>query len=159
MPFAPSEAPASDPVGLLARLRAVRAVRFTAGGGAAAGWEGAGEGTVDVSDAPGGGIVFAERGTWQPTLGGPLGFSNAYRWTPAAAPDVAVRLEHLRFGPSRPVVLFDLIPDAGRWRSRAPHVCGADHYAATLMIAAGSVKMEWTITGPRKRERIWYTYI
>ena len=144
-----------DVADLLRRLRAVRTVRFTSEGGAAAGWAGVGEGSVEVADAPGGGILFRERGTWRPAGGGAFGFSNAYRWTPIGE---AMRLEHLRFGPDRPVLLFDLIPAGGAWREASPHVCGEDHYAATLSIVGVQLIMEWTITGPRKREAICYTY-
>ena len=141
---------------LCARLRAVRTVRFEAAGSAGTGWTGVGEGTVAVTTPPGGPIHFAERGTWRPATGGTFGFSNAYRWTPAAA---TLRLEHLRFGPARPVFLFDLASDAhGVWREVIPHVCGDDRYAASLSIEGRQLVVAWTISGPRKREAIRYWY-
>ncbi len=97
-----------------------------------------------------------ESGTWQPASGGPLNFSNLYRWSRVAD---SLRLEHLRFGADRPVFLFDMIEgDDGDWRERSPHVCGEDRYAASLAVRENELHVAWSIHGPRKRESIRYFY-
>ena len=83
-------------------------------------------------------------------------FTNDYRWTRTPA---GLHLAHLRFGPDRPVELFDLVR-SGRsaMRSAAPHACRADGYAAELTWDADAVRLVWTVTGPAKAERIAYAY-
>src|SRR5262249_28131253 len=85
-------------------------------------------------------------------------FNNVFRWTRISP--TAVRLEHLRFGEDQPVLLFELHhqPDEMRWASANPHVCGDDCYAAQLQVEEEGFTLSWTVSGPRKRERINYTY-
>lgn len=138
---------------LLDALRRVKAVRFDARGSA---WVGAGIGSVAVASPADGVITFAESGTWRPERGGEFEFSNVFRWS-AVAPEL-VRLEHLRFGPDRPVHLFDLAPDGDGWRSVEPHTCVADSYAAEVRPLASGLWVAWQIIGPKKREAIEYAY-
>ena len=102
------------------RLGSVRELTFSASSSASTGWTGSGTGTVDVSRTDTDILVYTESGTWSPTGGKPLSFTNVYRWTLLSD---SMRLEHLRFGPDNPVYLFDLgIVDDARMESVAPHV-------------------------------------
>lgn len=124
---------------------------------AGTGWDGRGVGTVGVSEPEPGVFVFDEVGTWSPNRGSKsLHFTNVFRWTRG---EHTIRLEHLRLGPDRPVLLFDLAltADSG-WRPVDDHVCGADCYAGRLCLSEDAIRFTWTIIGPRKRETIRYVY-
>ena len=142
------------------KLHVMRHLTFTATSDAAAptGWAGTGVGTVTVERTAGDRLVYREQGTFTPAVPGrrPTAFANVYRWT--VAPD-RLRLAHLRLGPRRPVVLFDLVPDGdAALVSAEPHPCGGDRYAARLAWSADAVELVWTVTGPAKAERIVYAY-
>lgn len=142
---------------LIEQLRHVRTLRFTARTDASTGWNGIGTGSVSVEVAGPGVVLFHESGIWQPTAGGDLRFRNVYRWSLVAAQ--MVRLEHLRFGPTQPVQLFELVPESESiWASANPHVCRDDCYSARLRIGERNISLKWAITGPRKREGIEYNY-
>jgi len=101
------------------RLGAIGAMAFTASSSASTGWTGSGTGTVRVARPSHSILVFTESGTWSPGGGGPLNFTNVYRWTLLGD---SLRLEHLRFGPEDPVYLFDLeMFDPMRMKSIDPH--------------------------------------
>jgi hypothetical protein len=143
---------------VLTLLRWVRSLRFDASSEAATGWDGCGTGSVAVSEPAAGVVVFDEVGTWQPTTPGraAFGFKNVFRWSAVAE---SLRLEHLRFGPEHPVLLFDMAPDAdGVWREVSPHQCREDCYTASLGVEGGQLVVAWSIVGPCKRESIRYTY-
>ncbi len=122
------------------------------------GWTGTGRGTVEVELVDAATILFHERGTWTPEGGRGTKFTNVFRWT--VDPDGRfIRLEHLRFGAEQPVYLFDLVPASEQILvSSEPHVCREDLYAARLEYDAEIVHLTWTITGPKKDERIAYWY-
>lgn len=150
---------ATDLTDVLDRLRAVRHLRFESRSAAGTGWDGVGTGRVSVNEPEPGVLVFEERGHWQAAAPGrePTAFRNVFRWS--ALPSGALRLEHLRHGPDRPVYLFDMAPTAeGPWREIEAHQCAADRYAATLVCEGPLLRVGWTIAGPRKREAIHYTY-
>lgn len=138
-------------------LRRVRSLRFVARSASGTGWVGVGIGTVEVQ-APGEFTrVFTETGTWHPEAGRETRFRNVFRWS-LLGPD-SIRLEHLRFGPDRPVLLFDMLRGPGDvWTSASPHLCRDDSYSAELRPQASGVLLHWAITGPRKSERIEYSY-
>jgi len=70
-----------------------------------------------------------------------------------------VRLEHLRFGPSAPVLLFDMASGAdGLWREVSPHQCSEDCYTASLRQEDGRLLLAWQVNGPQKKESIRYIY-
>jgi hypothetical protein len=143
---------------VLTLLRRVRSLRFDARSEAATGWDGVGTGTVAVSEPAAGVVVFDEAGTWQPNDSGraAVGFKNVFRWSVVGD---ALRLEHLRFGPEHPVLLFDMAPGAdGVWREVSPHQCREDCYTASLGVEGGQLALAWFIVGPRKRESICYAY-
>lgn len=143
---------------MLAALARVRSLRFEAQSAAATGWDGVGNGRVLVSEPTPGVVVFHETGSWQAAdpSKAPAFFRNVFRWS--AAGD-ALRLEHLRFGPDRPVLLFDMAPGTdGVWREIQAHQCVDDRYSASLSLAPDALVVAWSIVGPRKQESIRYTY-
>lgn len=143
---------------LWARLATVVKLRFEATSQSAGGWNGAGAGTVTLERPDDETLLFQERGTWQPEGGADLAFSNVFRWT-IVRERGSLRLAHLRFGPERPVELFELWPTAkGAWESVAPHVCREDLYSALLTGAAEVLLLEWNVIGPTKSEQIRYSY-
>jgi len=143
---------------VLTHLRQVRSLRFDARSAATTGWDGVGTGTVAVSEPAVGVVVFDEAGTWHPSVPGQaaVGFKNVFRWSVVGD---ALRLEHLRFGPEHPVLLFDMAPGAdGVWREVSPHQCREDCYTASLGAEDEQLTVVWSIVGPHKRESIRYTY-
>lgn len=85
-------------------------------------------------------------------------FRNVFRWTAAPEGD-RIRLEHLRFGAGSPVYLFDLVRVGGAVLEAAePHACSEDRYAARLTLDEGAIRLNWTITGPKKDKDITYLY-
>ena len=139
-----------------ALLRDVRSLRFDARSEAATGWNGVGMGVVAVSEPGAGVVVFEESGVWESPGRAQVRFTNVFRWSIVGE---ALRLEHLRFGPDRPVFLFDMSPDEhGNWQEISPHQCRDDCYTASLRIAGPQLLVSWSIQGPRKQESIHYTY-
>ena len=101
-------------------IAAIGNLTFNASSGASTGWIGTGVGTVDVSQPAKDVLVCTESGTWTPSVGKQLSFTNVYRWTMLSE---TLRLEHLRFGADNPVYLFDLaIVEDSRMISVDPHV-------------------------------------
>lgn len=138
-------------------LRRVRSLRFVARSASGTGWVGVGIGTVEVQLSGGLTLVFAEAGTWHPEVGRETRFRNVFRWS-LLGPD-SIRLEHLRLGPDRPVLLFDMLRCPGDvWTSASPHLCRDDSYSAELRRQASGALLHWAITGPRKSEHIEYSY-
>lgn len=136
-------------------LARVRTVRFDARGDTP-GWNGAGVGIVSVESAATV-LVFSESGDWQPIIGRATRFSNVFRWT--ATSSEVIRLEHLRFGPDRPVLLFDIAPGPdGEWSSVKPHQCDRDCYAADLKVNDTGLMVRWVVSGPTKRDEMEYAY-
>lgn len=143
--------------GLWRTLSRVRRLGFVARSAGATGWNGSGQGTVLVEHPARGVLTYDESGVWRPDGSGELKFRNVFRWTLLGS--AAIRLEHLRFGPKRPVLLFELIPTGPeRWQSQRPHLCGEDSYGAELWGQDSGIEMVWSITGPKKAERIEYEY-
>jgi hypothetical protein len=141
---------------LWSQLRRVQSLRFEALSQSATGWTGDGTGTVIVSEPSPDVLVFTETGSWQSPGRTALRFTNVFRWS--AINDV-LRLEHLRFGPSQPVFLFDMVSgDQGEWREVSPHLCQEDCYAASLKVQEQKILVAWTVQGPQKQESIRYTY-
>jgi hypothetical protein len=137
-------------------LRDVRCLRYEAHSGAATGWNGVGTGVVIVSEPEAGVVVFEESGIWVSPSKTEMRFTNVFRWLRA---NETIRLEHLRFGPDRPVFLFDIAPDEnGNWREVSPHQCRDDCYRASLAIEGRQLLVAWSIQGPRKQESIRYAY-
>ncbi|MFT5447725.1 MAG: hypothetical protein ACI9DC_002902 [Gammaproteobacteria bacterium] len=140
------------------RLCDVTALRFISRSAKASGWNGSGEGTVSVAQPSANTVTFTESGHWQSDTGRRLKFSNVFRWSPGESRSV-IRLEHLRFGPDKPVYLFELDPqDDQTWQSTRPHVCGDDVYSVIMNMSADQIELQWMIKGPNKDEDIRYWY-
>lgn len=139
------------------RLQEVTSLSFVACSSAPekTGWTGEANGMVDVQRPSSGCLHFVESGAWSTPQGKRTEFSNIYRWTLLGH---GIRLEHLRFGPDRPVHLVDFVPvERNRMGSETPHVCSADLYRAWLDLDE-NVRLSWSITGPRKQETIVCRY-
>lgn len=122
------------------------------------GWNGVGEGTVDVEAIDDATWLFREKGVWTALDGAQNDFTNVYRWSVDWERE-HIRLEHLRFGLTNPVYLFNLVMDLGcSLKSENPHVCSEDLYSALMTYDAKCVLLSWAITGPRKNLKITYRY-
>ncbi len=142
---------------LLERLFQVRVLRFAATSALQTAWNGEGTGSVQTELTDSDVLIFRENGEWAPETGRPLRFHNVYRWSKTGRDSVC--LEHLRFGPDKPVKLFELVAESPElWTSPAPHHCGDDLYSAVLKVGEDKIDLQWTIRGPRKDERIHYIY-
>ena len=143
---------------LLTRLREVSQLSFTASSNSASGWNAVGEGVVSIDPSPIDQVIYRETGRWISPDGRGFRFGNVYRWSRIAG-DI-VRLEHLRMGAVRPVLLFDLTPDGEtRWRSVTGHQCKDDCYTAELSLLEDRIRLEWVVEGPERRDVIGYEYI
>jgi hypothetical protein len=138
-------------------LWTIRTVSFTSHSEAGTGWDGTGDGVVELRSPAPDVLIFDESGRWQSHHHGrSTRFANVFRWTRLPS---SLSLEHLRFGADRPVFLFDLAPgEDGLWRDVTPHLCGEDCYSGTLKADGKELIVEWSIRGPRKRESIRYVY-
>lgn len=146
--------------GLLAVLGRVRTLRFSAVSQCATGWNGRGEGLVDIQRPSPDVVIFQEAGHWQPERRQPVAFSNVYRWSLQAA-EPGIRLEHLRRGPLQPVYLLDLLAQSSQdWHCAGPHRCGDDSYELRVQVPGEGhgIRMSWQIHGPKKNEEIEYFY-
>ena len=141
------------------RLCAVRSLRFSArSNDRTSGWNGTGTGTVEVAVTSNSTITFTERGTWTRDCARQFDFHNIYRWRFDWDAD-AIRLEHLRHDPNRPVFLLDLAPtDGTTFESVSHHRCGADLYTATVRFGNGGVDLRWYVRGPKKDAEICCVY-
>jgi Family of unknown function (DUF6314) len=120
-------------------------------------WTCNGVGAVAIESPSAQIVIFNESGTSRLTSGRELRFTNAYRWSLVSRS--VVRLEHLRFGPNRPVYLFDLAPqDESTWASVTPHHCRSDLYSLQFELGRDAVSLLWMIVGPGKREKIQCVY-
>jgi hypothetical protein len=103
-------------------------------------------------------ITFTEHGTWTRDCGKQFDFRNIYRWRFDWDAD-AIRLEHLRHDPNRPVFLLELAPtDDTTFESASPHRCGPDIYTATVKFGSDGVDLCWHVKGPKKDAEIRCTY-
>ena len=139
------------------RLKQIGSYSFVARSADANDWNGQGSGLVVAELLGEDVILFRENGTWSGPHVREMRSWNVYRWT--RLDDARVRLEHLRFGESRPVLLFDLRQDgAARWSSISPHICSEDCYTATLELADSGLDLSWAVSGPEKNTTIEYRY-
>ncbi|MEO7718050.1 MAG: DUF6314 family protein [Capsulimonas sp.] len=142
---------------LLLQLGGVCQLSFAASSNSAAGWNAVGEGDVLIETATRDQVIFREFGRWKSPEGREFRFRNVYRWSRTG--DDRVRLEHLRMGAGRPVLLFDLEHEGdGCWRSVNGHQCKEDCYSAELRVEESGVRLEWLISGLGRRDVIGYDY-
>lgn len=142
-----------------ARLREVDSLTFSSQSGAAGptGWNAEASGAVRPQMVSPDCLVLAESGTWRNPAGKVFDFTNTWRWRREGD---RLGLEHLRFGPERPVPLFGLEPAGERiMASCAAHVCAEDLYTASLELREnGEIRLIWKVSGPLLNEVIDYCY-
>lgn len=138
------------------RLRAVQSLRFESQSRTGTGWNGIGEGRVEVETPQAEVLIWREVGQWRQNGGREIRFTNTFRWTQSVD---KITLEHLRFGVAQPVFLFQLAPISDHeWRDVEPHLCRQDNYSASLLIESGALRLSWTVFGPTRDESINYFY-
>ncbi len=126
---------------------------------AGAGWTGRGEGTVQIerqraSDdaSQRGALLVTETGTWAIDGGRPIRWTAQSQWW---ADGDALAVEHHRQG----VPASATLDRTGRqWQARMPHRCPPDAYDVALAVTPSEVVVTWTVTGPRKRDRVVTRY-
>lgn len=142
------------------RLQSITSLEFTAESASSTktGWTGNGRGTVQVESEGEFTLLFHEKGTWSGEQGREFAFHNQFRWT-MDLESQKLQLEHLRFGPTKPVYLFHLVQvTANTWESSEPHICRDDLYEATMKLEQDCIELYWTVRGPETNERIAYNY-
>ena len=118
-----------------------------------------GQGKVVISQPSPTMVIFHERGSWQVAPAKNINFTNTFRWTLDPNKDL-ISLEHLRFGPDRPIFLFHLTPTANNLLvSVDAHRCQEDTYAATVHWDHHSIRLNWRVIGPKKNEELEYCYV
>ncbi|APX92589.1 hypothetical protein BWR19_06335 [Halomonas sp. 1513] len=149
----------TDIIRVTQRLASIARVSFEARSGAHSqcAWNGRGEGSVVVRQAPDG-LRFHEQGRFRlDRSDAEVAFHNVYRW---ALHDDHIGLYHERRGEEHAVWLFDLVAsdeDDGLV-ARDAHLCGDDRYSARLRLHDDGIDLDWRICGPRKDERLYYRY-
>lgn len=101
-------------------------------------------------------LTVFQKGKW---IGGDdMAFTNVFCWK-LNRKSGQLSLEHLRFGASRPVFLFDLIlVDRGLLKSVRPHECKEDTYFGSVLFDEHYIQLNWRIIGPSKSEMISQYY-
>ncbi len=89
-------------------------------------------------------IGFYEVGKWDHS--GML-ISNVYRWV---LQDSGFVLSQCRLGDDYCTTLVNFEEKSGEFASVLPHVCGDDHYHASLSVQKGKLFLRWIIKGPQK---------
>ena len=139
------------------RLLTVRTLQFESQSLTGSGWSGVGSGQVEVSSPSDGVILWRETGSWRQNGGREIRFFNTFRWT--QSDEDKITLEHLRFGETNPIFLFQLATVSfEEWRNVEPHLCRQDNYSASLGIEPECLKLSWTVFGPTRDESINYCY-
>lgn len=103
-------------------------------------------------------LIFEEKGVWLVDELPGSSFTNSFRWTFDFSQSL-ISLEHLRYGPNRPVFLFHLAPTRpGVFESVDSHLCGEDTYLGNLIWNHKMVQFHWRVIGPRKNDELIYRY-
>ncbi|MCM2971519.1 DUF6314 family protein [Larsenimonas suaedae] len=133
------------------RMRSEPAAQSTSG------WHGEGKGQVRTQLNEAGAVLhFFEQGTFKPAQTQSIKSRNVFRWE---LNDHHLALYHERRGPENAVFLFDLMAVSDHsLQTRSPHLCGQDVYDATLTLHDTHLELIWSISGPRKSERLVYRY-
>lgn len=138
------------------KLSKVQRITFSARSKHQGGWNGKGNGVVQVVKE-GNELIFTEKGQWHGEQG-EVDFSNIFRWTLDQELGL-ISLEHLRFGVDKPVFLCHLAPKTPHALSSIDsHLCDEDHYFGQLFVDRFGLRLNWRIVGPRKNEEIDYYY-
>jgi hypothetical protein len=103
-------------------------------------------------------ITFQEKGHWHVDHGPETAFSNRFRWTLDLSASL-ISLEHLRYGNTRPVFLFNLTPThPNLLESVDAHLCAEDTYLGHISWGDKSIDFHWRIIGPHKNSQLTYHY-
>lgn len=122
------------------------------------GWNAKGKGTVMLHKVDEDVLTFNEKGAWNGSQGTEVVFSNIFRWTLDRSAQI-ISLEHLRYGPDRPVFLFHLSPTGEHTLSSVdPHLCGGDTYFGQIHFDQHVLHLNWRVIGSRKNEELDYCY-
>lgn len=122
------------------------------------GWNGKGIGSVVANKEGSNILIFNEKGAWNGSLGTDVGFRNMFRWTLDRNAQL-ISLEHLRYGPDRPVFLFYLTPTGKHALSSVDsHLCGGDTYFGQIHFDKHSLHLNWRVIGSKKNEELDYCY-
>lgn len=117
-----------------------------------------GRGEVIVQNQEKERIVFFEKGRWKSSPQEEVSFSNVFRWGIDRKQSL-ISLEHLRFGVTRPVFIFYLMPvEENLLKSREPHECKEDTYFGSVLYDDHFIHLNWRIIGPTKNELICQYY-
>jgi len=116
-------------------------------------------GEVRVEEEKVGILTFTERGRWVRGNQQNIDFHNSLRWS-FGFEEGLVRLEHLRHGPTHPILLSHLMPISSRhFQSIDPHLCAGDCYFGRIEFNREGVYLTWRILSERKNETLHYVYI
>lgn len=114
-----------------------------------------GAGKVIVSRA-GSAIRFLEHGHWGSPPERVIPYRNAVIW---AISENSLELSHARNGWEHPTLLATFELTGCLLLAGSPHTCAEDCYAATLTIGEKIISLDWTITGPKKDDRLSIDYL
>lgn len=118
------------------------------------GWQGEGQGRVQIEKTIDDELHFIEQGYFQLHAGQKIEMHNRFIWRKTRT---GIALSHGRRG--EPVFLFELNPlAAGRWKSACGHLCINDSYSGELYESAEGFALTWHIAGPKKDEHLFYQY-
>lgn len=114
-------------------------------------------GEVSLSNTKKDHILFTIQGSWMDMQMG--SFNNVLRWSIDRSSSM-IALEHLRYGPDRPVFLFHLAPiGPNTLQSIDSHLCSEDCYYGRIEFTEQHIRFLWRILGPRKNEVLYHTYL
>lgn len=142
------------------KLEKIQSMTFSAKSKAQeeSGWNGVGNGTVEIKKQEENVLISYERGTWTSLSNQEMDFSNIFRWTLKNDSGV-IALEHLRFGMQNPVFLFELMPvDLNLMESVDSHICNGDTYFGHVRCDKHFIQFNWRVIGRVKNEEIDYLY-
>jgi len=119
---------------------------------------GQGFGKVIVSREKENVLLFTEQGEWAHEEAQGIHFNKALRWTIDYAAGM-ISLEHLHYGPNRPVFLFHMTPTGPKsLQSVDSHLCLSDCYFGRVTFNNNNIEFLWRILGPRKNEVLYHVY-
>ena len=103
-------------------------------------------------------LIFNEKGAWDAGPEPSSSFTNSFQWT-LHPQDGLLSLEHLRYGKSQPVHLFDLtLVGPGSLESVLAHQCAKDTYMGRLQKKGKGLELSIRVIGPNKNSRLDYYY-
>lgn len=115
-------------------------------------------GNVQVIQENPGTLLFLENGSWTDRGSQELHFHNALRWS-VDHTNGLIALEHLRYGPDRPVLLFHLAPVGLKTlQSIDSHLGSEDYYFGRIEFTQKHICFLWRTLSTGKNESLHYVY-